>query len=89
MLDSILAALSPENPWRAEVRYFDTITSTNDVLKRMAAKGAPEGTSLIAGSQSGGRGRMGRSFLSPPEAGAYMSVLLRPGCMPLATAAPI
>lgn len=83
MLDSILAALSPENPWRAEVRYFDTITSTNDVLKRMAAQGAPEGTSLIAGSQSGGRGRLGRSFLSPPEAGVYMSILLRPSCMPL------
>ena len=83
MLDSILAALSPENPWRNDVQYFDTITSTNDVLKLLAAQGAPEGTCLIAGSQSGGRGRMGRSFLSPPEAGIYMSVLLRPKCTPL------
>lgn len=83
MLDSILAALSPENPWRNDVQYFDTITSTNDVLKLLAAQDAPEGTCLIAGSQSGGRGRMGRSFLSPPEAGIYMSVLLRPKCTPL------
>lgn len=83
MLDSILVALSPENPWREKVQYFDNITSTNDVLKQLAAQGAPEGTSLIAGSQSGGRGRMGRSFLSPPEAGVYMSVLLRPQCSPL------
>lgn len=83
MLDSILAALSPANPWREKVQYFDNITSTNDVLKQLAAQGAPEGTSLIAGSQSGGRGRMGRSFLSPPEAGIYMSVLLRPQCSPL------
>ena len=83
MLDSILAALSPANPWREKAQYFDNITSTNDVLKQLAAQGAPEGTSLIAGSQSGGRGRMGRSFLSPPEAGIYMSVLLRPQCSPL------
>ena len=83
MLDSILAALSPGNPWREKAQYFDNITSTNDVLKQLAAQGAPEGTSLIAGSQSGGRGRMGRSFLSPPEAGIYMSVLLRPQCSPL------
>lgn len=65
------------------MQYFDTITSTNDVLKLLAAQGAPEGTCLIAGSQSGGRGRLGRSFLSPPEAGVYMSVLLRPKCTPL------
>lgn len=83
MLDSILAALSPENPWQEKIQYFDNITSTNDVLKQLAAQGAPEGTSLIAGSQSGGRGRMGRSFLSPPEAGIYMSVLLRPQRSPL------
>ena len=83
MLDSILAALSPANPWREKAQYFDNITSTNDVLKQLAAQGAPEGISLIAGSQSGGRGRMGRSFLSPPEAGIYMSVLLRTPCSPL------
>lgn len=83
MLDSILSSLSAGNPWRDKIQYFDTITSTNDVLKQLAAQGAPEGTTLIAGSQSGGRGRLGRAFLSPPESGIYMSVLLRPECSPL------
>ena len=82
MLDSILSHLTAA-PWLDNIQYFDTITSTNDVLKELAALGAPEGTTLIAGSQSGGRGRLGRTFLSPPETGIYMSVLLRPNCSPL------
>ena len=82
MLDSILSHLTAA-PWRDNIQYFDAITSTNDVLKQLAAQGAPEGTTLIAGSQSGGRGRLGRTFLSPPETGIYMSVLLRPNCSPL------
>ncbi len=52
--------------------------STNDDLKHAAASGAPEGTVLIAGAQTAGKGRLGRSFYSPDEAGLYMSVLLRP-----------
>ena len=81
MLDSILSHLTAA-PWRDNIQYFDTITSTNDVLKELAAQGAPEGTTLIAGSQSGGRGRLGRTFLSPPDTGIYLSVLLRPSCPP-------
>lgn len=83
MLQSIISALSSENPWREHIQYFDHITSTNDVLKQLAAQGAPEGTTLIAGSQSNGKGRLGRQFLSPPETGIYMSVLLRPQCSPM------
>ena len=45
----------------------------------MAAEGAREGLVLLAEKQSGGKGRMGRSFYSPPGSGLYMSVLLRPG----------
>lgn len=82
MYNEILSCLSPANPWREKVQYFDTITSTNDVLKIMAAQGAPEGTLLIADRQTGGRGRRGRSFLSPAGVGIYMSLLLRPGCRP-------
>ena len=44
----------------------------------MAREGAPHGTVLIAGHQTGGRGRMGRSFHSPAGSGLYMSVILRP-----------
>jgi BirA family biotin operon repressor/biotin-[acetyl-CoA-carboxylase] ligase len=51
--------------------------STNDEMKRLAAHGAPEGTVVIAEQQTHGRGRHGRSFVSPPG-GIYLSLLLRP-----------
>ena len=52
--------------------------STNTLLKKMASEGAAEGTIIIADRQTGGRGRMGRSFYSPEGTGIYMSILLRP-----------
>ena len=61
-----------------EVRYFPTITSTNTVLKQLAAGDAPAGLALVAGEQTAGRGRMGRSFYSPAGTGLYLSLLLRP-----------
>jgi len=61
---------------------FDCLESTNTLAKKMAAEGAPEGTALIAQRQTGGRGRMGRSFYSPAGMGIYMSMILRPGCLP-------
>lgn len=82
MLNRILSNLSSDNPWNEQIQYYDTITSTNDVLKEMALEGAPQGTVLIADRQTGGRGRRGRSFLSPAGVGIYMSVLLRPMCKP-------
>ena len=57
---------------------YKTISSTNTVLKARAAEGAGEGLALIAGEQTAGRGRMGRSFYSPADSGLYMSLLLRP-----------
>lgn len=83
MLQKILNHLSQDNPWRNQIRFYDTITSTNDVLKQMALQDAPHGTILVADSQTGGRGRLGRTFLSPSGVGIYLSVLLRPGCMPM------
>ena len=82
MRNEIINHISKENPWRDKNQFFETITSTNDVLKQMALQGAPEGTVLVADSQSGGRGRLGRTFLSPSGVGIYLSVLLRPACMP-------
>lgn len=61
-----------------ELRIFDRIDSTNTALKKLAAEGAGAGLALIAGEQSAGRGRMGRSFFSPPGCGVYLSLLLRP-----------
>ena len=60
------------------LQYVPSLPSTNTALKAMAAEGAPEGTVLIAGEQTAGRGRMGRSFYSPPGSGLYLSLLLRP-----------
>lgn len=55
-----------------------SVDSTNNVLRELAAKNAPEGTVSIAGMQTGGKGRLGRSFFSPQDSGLYMSILLRP-----------
>ncbi len=59
--------------------YFDTVGSTNDALKEKAARGAKEGFTVFAGGQTRGRGRRGKTWLSPEGKGVYMSVLLRPG----------
>lgn len=56
----------------------DTVSSTNTVLKAYGEKGEPEGLVLIAEEQTGGKGRLGRSFYSPAKTGLYMSILLRP-----------
>jgi len=64
---------------------FDSIDSTNDYLKREAAK-LPEGTVVFANEQTAGKGRLGRSFVSPPSMGIYMSMLLKPDCEPIKAA---
>lgn len=61
-----------------KIEYHKTIVSTNTYAKELAKKGAPNGFVVLAGSQSGGRGRMGRSFYSPEGTGIYMSLVLRP-----------
>lgn len=80
MKEKITALLPTECPWRDTLYWFDTIISTNDQAKKMAQAGAPHGTVLIADHQTGGRGRMGRSFSSPKGMGIYLSVILRPDC---------
>lgn len=74
--------LSEFCPWRDSILYFASIDSTNTRAKELAAQGAPHGTVLIADHQTGGRGRLGRTFLSPAGTGIYMSVILRPNCPP-------
>ena len=78
MKNLILAHLPGDFPW--QVHWFSTIDSTNTQARHMAREGAPHGTVLIAGHQTGGRGRMGRSFSSPAGLGLYLSVVLRPNC---------
>lgn len=59
------------------VHYFDVIGSTQDEARRLAEAGAPEGTLVIAEEQRSPRGRMGRSYFTPPG-GLWFSLLLRP-----------
>ncbi len=65
-----------------DFEVLDEVTSTNTLLKEKAAAGAREGTVIIANSQTGGKGRLGRSFFSPLNTGLYISVLLRPADIP-------
>src|SRR5688500_19333876 len=61
---------------------FDSLPSTNDLAREMAAGGADEGVSVLARAQTAGRGRQGREWSSPPGAGLYFSVILRPEMKP-------
>lgn len=61
-----------------KVSVVKTVDSTNNAVKAMGAEGLPEGTVLAAEQQTSGKGRQGRSFLSPPWEGVYFSILLRP-----------
>jgi BirA family transcriptional regulator, biotin operon repressor / biotin---[acetyl-CoA-carboxylase] ligase len=63
--------------WVRDVRVFDRVASTNDVLKEAARQGAPEGTVALAHVQTAGRGRHGRPWVSPPG-NLFLSILLRP-----------
>jgi BirA family biotin operon repressor/biotin-[acetyl-CoA-carboxylase] ligase len=76
-------------PFGRRVLWFAEVPSTNDLAASMAERGDPEGRVVIANAQSAGRGRQGREWVSPPGAGLYMSILLRPlpHAVPLVTIA--
>jgi BirA family biotin operon repressor/biotin-[acetyl-CoA-carboxylase] ligase len=71
----------PGGLWR-EIRVTGETGSTNADLLEEARAGAPEGLVLVAETQTAGRGRLGRSWSSPPQAALAFSVLLRPAAMP-------
>ena len=60
------------------ILWYAEVSSTNDVAATLADRGEPEGTVVIADAQSAGRGRHGRTWASPPGAGLYMSIVMRP-----------
>lgn len=72
------ALVHPGSLWR-EVRVLPETGSTNDDVAREAEAGAPEGLVVVAETQSAGRGRLDRAWVSPPRAGLTFSMLLRPG----------
>ena len=80
MKHEILSVLPPDHPWGQNLIFFESIDSTNTAARELAKQGAPSGTVLIADRQTGGRGRMGRSFHSPGGLGLYFSLILRPEC---------
>lgn len=77
-----IAQLLCGHPWMQRAVVLDTVDSTNNVARRLAAQGAPSGTTVFAEQQTAGRGRRGRSFYSPAGEGLYCSVLLRPQVQP-------
>lgn len=74
--DAVRACL-PAGRIAWSVHPFGTIHSTNDVARRLAAAGAPEGTLVVAEMQTAGRGRRGSAWLSP-SGGLWFSLVLRP-----------
>ena len=69
------------HPWQPLVTAVERVDSTNNACKRLAAEGAPDGTAVLTGMQTAGRGRRGRTFVSPPG-GLYFSLILRPHAQP-------
>ncbi len=78
----VLARLRTTGVSLGRVHFFPAIASTQDEATRLAHAGAPEGTLVVAGRQTRGRGRVGRTWFSPAGAGLYASVVLRPPAPP-------
>ena len=60
------------------LHFFDAIDSTNTYAMQLAREGAAEGTVVVADAQSGGKGRLGRTWVSPAGVNLYCSTILRP-----------
>lgn len=67
-----------EKPGNFRIIVLPSVDSTNNYAKKLAADGAAEGTIVVSEEQKAGKGRLGRSFSSPPKTGLYMSLVLRP-----------
>jgi BirA family biotin operon repressor/biotin-[acetyl-CoA-carboxylase] ligase len=66
----------------AEIAYHAATGSTNEDAMRLARAGAPEGTLVVAEHQTAGRGRLGRTWVSPRRSNLYASFVLRPSIAP-------
>ena len=67
--------------WEEKIHHFQEIGSTMGVARELARKGVAEGTIVIAESQTHGRGRLGREWLSP-KGGIFFTLILRPKISP-------
>lgn len=83
--DDLLARLGETKAIGRDIRVFEETTSTNDVIEKLARDGVKEGVVVFAESQTKGRGRLGRKWMSPTHKGLWFSVLLRPDLRPQET----
>ncbi|HEV2437649.1 MAG TPA: biotin--[acetyl-CoA-carboxylase] ligase [Verrucomicrobiae bacterium] len=80
--DDLLARLYKTKIIGRDIRVFEQTTSTNDVVEKLARDGVKEGVVVFAESQTRGRGRLGRKWISPAYKGLWFSILLRPELRP-------
>ncbi|HVU28693.1 MAG TPA: biotin--[acetyl-CoA-carboxylase] ligase [Verrucomicrobiae bacterium] len=83
--DDLLARLGKTKIIGRDIRVFEQTTSTNDVIEKLARDGVREGVVVFAESQTKGRGRLGRKWISPARKGLWFSILLRPNLRPQET----
>jgi BirA family biotin operon repressor/biotin-[acetyl-CoA-carboxylase] ligase len=82
--DHLLSSLGRTKVIGRDIRVFEETTSTNDIVEKLARDGVREGVVVFAESQTKGRGRLGRKWVSPPRKGLWFSILLRPQIHPMA-----
>ncbi|HOY57086.1 MAG TPA: biotin--[acetyl-CoA-carboxylase] ligase [Verrucomicrobiota bacterium] len=80
--DDLLSRLGKTRVIGRDIRVFRETTSTNDIIEKLARDGVREGVVVFAESQTKGRGRLGRRWVSPRGAGLWFSILLRPVLRP-------
>jgi len=80
--DDLISRLGKTKVIGRDIRVFQETTSTNDVIEKLARDGVKEGVVVLAESQTRGRGRLGRKWMSPAKRGLWFSVLLRPDLRP-------
>ena len=80
--DDLLSRLRQPRVVGRDIRVFQETSSTNDVAEKLARDGVGEGVVVFAESQSKGRGRLGRKWISPKGQGLWFSILLRPQLPP-------
>ncbi len=85
LADDLLARLGRTKVIGRDIRVFAKTSSTNDVIEKLARDGVKEGVVVFAESQTKGRGRLGRQWVSPARKGLWFSVLLRPDLRPQET----
>ena len=79
--EEVASRLQTERMGR-QIRYFSRIDSTNQYAKRIAEEGAPDGILIIADEQTAGKGRSGRTWVTPPAEAIAFTLLLRPKLSP-------